>query len=141
MTIYEYGPIQCSCHRILKDLYYAQGKPRTAQAFLCCGPGDVTVDIINVHAPWGKVKLTDQQRKTLLRNLLQSDSQSMLGQAIGSARFLIGGDMNTGPFLLSQNGYKPVATRVRYTHRNISMNPYLVQREIFVFSEGSTQRP
>ena len=102
MTIYEYGPIQCSCHRILKDLYYARGQPRTAQAFLCCGPGDVTVDVINVHAPSSKPRLTDQQRKTLLRNLLQSDSQSLLGQAIGSARFLIGGDVNTSPFLLSQ---------------------------------------
>jgi hypothetical protein len=60
------------------------------------GPGDVTVDVINVHAPSpSKKKLTDQQRKTLLTNLLQSNSKSMPGRAIGKARFLIGGDMNT----------------------------------------------
>ena len=102
MTIYIDGSVQCSCHRILEGLYKAPGLPRTAQTFLCCGPGGVTVDVINVHAPSGKKKLTDQQRKTLLTNLLQSKSKSMAGQAIGSARFLIGGDMNTAPFLLSQ---------------------------------------
>jgi len=96
MTIYIDGSVQCSCHRIL------EGLPRTAQTFLCCGPGGVTVDVINVHAPSGNKKLTDQQRKTLLTNLLQSNSKSMPGRAIGSARFLIGGDMNTAPFLLSQ---------------------------------------
>ena len=38
----------------------------------------------------------------LLTNLLQSNSKSMHGQRIGSARFLIGGDMNTSPsFLVS----------------------------------------
>ena len=102
MTIYRDGPIQCSCHRILENLYDAQGEPRTAQTFLCCGPGGVNVDVINVHAPSGKLKLTDAQRKTLLTNLLQSNSMAMLGEAIGSARLLIGGDMNTPPFLLSQ---------------------------------------
>ena len=102
MSIYIHGPIQCSCHRILKNLYYAQGDPRTAQTFMCCGPGGVTVDVINVHAPSGKKKLTDAQRKTLLTNLLQSNSKSMPGQAIGSTHFLVGGDMNTPPFLLSQ---------------------------------------
>jgi hypothetical protein len=96
MTIYKDGAIQCSCHRILKDLYNAGDLPRMAQTFLCCGPGDVTVDVINVHAPSrSKKKLTDQQRKTLLTNLLQSNSKSMPGRAIGKVRFLIGGDMNT----------------------------------------------
>ena len=66
MTIYRDGP---SCHRILENLYYAQGEPRTAQTFLCCGPGGVNVDVINVHAPSGKLKLTDEQRKTLFTNL------------------------------------------------------------------------
>jgi hypothetical protein len=101
MTIYKDGAIQCSCHRILKDLYNAGDLPRTAQTFLCRGPGDVTVDVINVHAPSGKQKLTDKQRKTLLTNLLQSNSNSMPGEAIGRARFLIGGDMNTSPVSLS----------------------------------------
>ena len=50
MTIYIHGPIQCSCHRILKNVYYAKGQPRTAQTFLCCGPGGVTVDVVNVNA-------------------------------------------------------------------------------------------
>jgi len=102
MTIYIDGSVQCSCHRILEGLYNAQGLPRTAQTFLCCGPGGVAVDVINVHAPSGKKRLTNQQRQTLLTNLLQSNSKSMPGQTIGSARFLIGGDMNTAPFLLSQ---------------------------------------
>jgi len=95
MTIYIDGSVQCSCHRIL------EGLPRTAQTFLCCGPGGVTVDVINVHAPSGKKKLTDQQRKTLLTNLLQTNSESMPGRLIGSARFLIGGDMNTLPLSMS----------------------------------------
>ena len=59
MTIYIDGLIQCSCHRILKDVCHAQGQPRTAQTFLCCGPGGLTVDVINVHAPSGKKTLTD----------------------------------------------------------------------------------
>ena len=102
MTIHKDGAIQCSCHRNLKDLYIAGDLPRTAQTFLCCGPGDVTVDVINVHAPSsGKQKLTDKQRKTLLTNLLQSNSNSMPGEAIGRARILIGGDMNTSPVSLS----------------------------------------
>ena len=103
MTIYIHGPIQCSCHRILTGLYEARGQPRTAQTFLCCGPGGVTVDVINVHAPSGRgaFKLEDSQRMTVLTNLLQSNSNAMPGEAIGSARFLIGGDMNTKPFLLS----------------------------------------
>ena len=72
----------------------AQGEPRTAQTFLCSGPGGVTVDVINVHAISGNKKVTDQQRRTLLTNLLQSNSKSVPGQTIGRARFLIGGDMN-----------------------------------------------
>ena len=56
----------CSCHRILW----------------------------NVHVPSRKKKLTDEQSKILLRSLLQSNSNSMPGQTVGSARFLIGGDIN-----------------------------------------------
>ena len=40
-----------------------------------------------VHAPSGKKRLTDQQRQTLLTNLLQSNSKPMPGQTIGSARY------------------------------------------------------
>ena len=75
MTIYNHGPITCSCHRILGNLYHVEGQPRTAQQVLCRGPGGVTVDVINVHAPSGSKKLTDQQRKTLLKNLLGSTSK------------------------------------------------------------------
>ena len=103
MSIYNKSKIQCSCHRIIHDLYYAQGQPRTAQAFLCCGPGDVTIDIINIHAPSGKIKLTNQQRQTMLSKLLQTDSKSIPGYTVGHARFLIGGDMNYGPHALSQS--------------------------------------
>jgi hypothetical protein len=101
MTVYDVSQVQCSCHRILTDLFSAQGQPRTAQAFLCCGPGGVTVDVTNVHLPSGGHKLTNQQRKTFLKNVLQSKSKSMPGTTIGHARFLIGGDMNTLPFALS----------------------------------------
>ena len=101
LTVYDVSQVQCSGHRILEDLYLAHGQPRTAQAFLCRGPHDDTVDIINVHAPSGSRKLNDEQRTELITNLLQSNSQSMPGHTIGSARFLIGGDMNTAPFSLS----------------------------------------
>jgi hypothetical protein len=77
-------------------------EPRTAQTFVCCGPGNVTADVINVHAPSGKKSLTDKQRIALLTNLLQSNSQSMPGQEIGRARFLIGGDMNTSSSTASE---------------------------------------
>ena len=50
MTIYKDGAIQCFHHRILKDIYSAKGLPRTAQTFLCRGPGDDMFDLINVHA-------------------------------------------------------------------------------------------
>ena len=46
----------CSCHRILWNLYPVDGQQRTAQTFLCCGPGDLTVDVINVHVPSRKKK-------------------------------------------------------------------------------------
>ena len=77
-------------------------EPRTAQTFVCCGPGSVTADVINVHAPSGKKSLTDKQRIALLTNLLQSNSQPMPGQEIGRARFLIGGDMNTSSSTASE---------------------------------------
>ena len=52
MTIYNHGPITCSCHRILGNLYHVEGQPRTAQTVLCCGPGGVTVDVIKeMQAP------------------------------------------------------------------------------------------
>ena len=53
ITAYDVKRVQCSGHRILTDLYPAEAQPRTAQAFLCCGPGECTVDVINVHAPSG----------------------------------------------------------------------------------------
>ena len=102
MTVYRNGLTQCTSHRILQDLYCAQGRPRTAQTFLCRGPGGDTADVINVHAPSGTHSLCDEQRRNLLKKLLQSDSRSVLGTVIGRARFLIGGDMNTDPFKLSQ---------------------------------------
>ena len=108
MTIYKEGPIQCLEPRTLKDLYYAHGETRTAQTFLCRGPDNTTVDVINVHAPSGKRTLTDEQRRKLISKLLQSASKSRPGQAIGSARFLIGGDMNTHPIALSRVLYELV---------------------------------
>ena len=101
MTIYIDGPIRCSGHRILNNLYHAGGEPRTAQTFLCLLPCGESIDVVNVHAPSGKKALQDKQRNTLLATLLQSSSQNGLG-SIGDARFLIGGDMNTTPHLMCQ---------------------------------------
>ena len=102
VTIYIDGPIRCSDHQILHGLYYAHGQARTAQAFVCSLPGGESIDVVNVHAPSGERKLKDSQRQTLLTNLLQSKSRARPGRAIGNAHFLIGGDMNTGPFRMSQ---------------------------------------
>ena len=95
MTIYNELRVQCIKHRILRNIYAAQRQPRTAQMFLCRGPDGSSVDVINVHAPSGKPSLSDAQRKTLLRNLLQSNSESSPGHTIGTARCLIVGDINT----------------------------------------------
>ena len=103
ISIYDKSKVHCSDHRIIHDLYYAQGQPRTAQTFLCRGPWGGTIDVINIHAPSGKIKLTNQQRQTMLSKLLQSDSKSMPGHTIGYARFLIGGDMNYAPHALLQS--------------------------------------
>ena len=65
-------------------------------------PDGSTLEIINCHAPSGAHKLTDCQRKTSLRNLLQMNSYSRPGHRIGSACFLIGGNINTKPHALSQ---------------------------------------
>ena len=102
MTIYIDGPIQCSDHRILHNLYYAAGKPRDAQTFVCTLFDHESVDMVNVHAPSGNKPLKDSQRRTLLTNLLQSNSQARPGCTIGQAHFLMGGDMNTDPHKMSQ---------------------------------------
>jgi len=80
----------CSCHRILWNFYCRRNQCHG----IFYGPGDLTVEVINVHVPSRKKKLTDEQSKILLRSLLQSNSDSMPGQTVGSARFLIGGDIN-----------------------------------------------
>ena len=74
----------------------------TAQAFQCRGPGSVAIDVVNVHAPCDDDKLTDNQRRTLVGALLQERSMCVPGLAIGQARFVIGGDMNTVKPLLCQ---------------------------------------
>ena len=102
MTASNELQVQCTEHRVLRTIYGAQRQPRTAQMFLCRGPDGSSVDVINVHAPSGKPSLSDAQRNTLLRNLLQSNSESSPGHTIGTARFVIGGDMNTAPHSLSQ---------------------------------------
>ena len=106
MTIYNHSHrapylFQCSGQKILHDLYKADGQARTAQAFVLSGPGGVSIDVINVHAPSGLKILKDTQRHTLLKNLLQTTSQARLGLTIGSVPFLIGGDMNTAPYMMS----------------------------------------
>ena len=108
MTVYIDGRIECSKHRILRDLYNTgHGEPRTAQTFVCTLPSGDSMDVVNVHSPSGKGnqrKLKDWQRKQLLTNLLQSSSQASAtaGANIGYAHFLMGGDMNTKKADLTQ---------------------------------------
>ena len=102
MTIYISGAFQCSDQKILHNLYYAAGEARTAQALVLSGPDGSRIDVINVHAPSGTMKLKDAQRRSLLTNLLQSNSQARPGHTIGNVHFLIGGDMNTAPIQMSQ---------------------------------------
>ena len=77
MTVFNVSQVRCSGHRILTNIYYTRGKPHSAHTFMCCGPGDVTVDIRNVHAPSGIPRLTDRQHKELFRNLLRNNSMSI----------------------------------------------------------------
>ena len=47
VTIYIDGPIRCSDHQILCNLYYVGGEPRTAQTFVCSFPsGESSVTIL-----------------------------------------------------------------------------------------------
>ena len=103
ITLYINGPIQCSEHRILRNLYQARdGLPRTAQAFVCSSGSGESMDVINVHAPSGSCKLKDKQRTDLLTNVLQSSSNATPGVSIGRSKFLLGGDMNTKNHQMSQ---------------------------------------
>ena len=88
VTIHMVGLIECSNHQILHPLY-------SAQTFVCSLPDGESVKVINVHAPSGARRLTHQRRKTLLTNLIQSESQARPGHPIGNVTFVIGGDMNT----------------------------------------------
>ena len=97
LTTYDSQQCDCRYQRILSNLYPAAGEPRTAQAFLCCMPGDpddAGIDTITVHAPsgTGKRQLQDWQRLELLTTLLQSKSTSRpFGVLrVGEAKFLIG---------------------------------------------------
>ena len=101
MTAYDERQVECKWGCVLQDLYSA-GESRTAQMFLCRDPSGFTVDVINVHAPSGKKRLTDIQRLELLRNLLQSTSGSVHEGTVGRARCVIGGDMNTAPEMITQ---------------------------------------
>jgi hypothetical protein len=98
LTIWDDNRCKCKRLRILDNVYYVSGHQRKAQAFLCIRPGendDEGIDVINVHAPSGKPQLTDKQRHSLVRNLLQSGSMVRANKQIGECRFLFGGDMNT----------------------------------------------
>ena len=98
LTVWDDNRCKCKRLQILDNVYYVSGHRRKAQAFLCIRPGandDEGIDVINVHAPSGQPQLTDKQRYSLVRNLLQSDSMVRANKQIGECRFLLGGDMNT----------------------------------------------
>jgi len=106
LVAWDATAVDCKHQRILRNRYvHADGEPRTAQGFVCTKPGqpDSTgIDVINVHAPSGGRKLTDNQRTTLLKNLLLGKSQCDSKRNLAEASFLIGGDMNTGELVLAQ---------------------------------------
>ena len=105
LTIWDGNRCECKHGRILENVYDVPGHRRKAQAFLCIMPGENDeegIDIVNVHAPSGKPKLTDSHRYHLIRNLLQSSSMARPNKRIGEGRFLLGGDMNTIELRLSQ---------------------------------------
>lgn len=105
LTIWDGNRCECKRHRILENVYDVPGHRRKAQAFLCIMPGENDeegIDIVNVHAPSGKPKLTDSHRYHLIRNLLQSSSMARPTKQIGEGRFVLGGDMNTIELGLSQ---------------------------------------
>ena len=98
LTIWDDKLCNCRHGRILRNVYTVVGHRRTAQAFLITMPGEGDaegIDVVNVHAPSGKPKLTDTQRSQLIRNLLQNSSRTRANRTIGEGRFVIGGDMNT----------------------------------------------
>ena len=105
LTIWDNNRCKCTKGHILKNVYNVAGQPRTAQAFLCTMPGDSDeegIDVVNVHAPSGTLRLTEVQRRHLIQNLLQSSSMTRASRTIGEGRFVIGGDMNTDAILLGQ---------------------------------------
>ena len=78
------------------------------------------------------------KRQTILLNLLQSNSMSMPGRTIGHARFLIGGDMNTAPHLLS--GVLQICREKNVLHTEERVfEPRLGMREMYAFKEASQQ--
>ena len=78
---------------------------RTAQHFLVT-PADTgaeeRINVINVHAPSGTLKLSDAQRKELLTNLLQSISLNDATRSVGHDNYIIAGDVNTGELTFVQ---------------------------------------
>jgi hypothetical protein len=79
MTIWDGNRCECKYGRILQKVYEVPEHRRTAQAFLCLMPGqndEEGLDVVNVHAPSGKPKLTDPQRYHLIKNMLQSSSKT-----------------------------------------------------------------
>ena len=105
LTIWDDKQCKCKHGRILENVYDVPGHRRNAQAFLCIMPGESDeecIDVVNVHAPSGKPRLTDSQRYQLIQNLLQSSSMARADTRIGEGKFLLGGDMNTTEICFSQ---------------------------------------
>ena len=72
LTAFRSDRLDCRHSRTVRKLYYFPGEPRTAQFFLATQPGKpdaAGINIVNVHAPSGKKKLTNAKRTTLMRKL------------------------------------------------------------------------
>ena len=98
MTAYLSDHVSCSGHHILSDLYETRGGPRTVQHFLATLAGADPWEgsnMVNVHAPSGSIKLTDPQRHTLSKKLLQSTSLRDASTSVGQDKLMTAGDFNT----------------------------------------------
>ena len=90
LTIWDSNRCECKHGRILQNVYDVPGHRRNAQAFLCIMPGESDeecIDVVNVHAPSGKPRLTDSQRYQLIQNLLQSSSMARADTELARASF------------------------------------------------------
>jgi hypothetical protein len=104
MTIYNMDTCTCIKSKIVHELYKPKvDEPRTAQHMLFQSASGDMLEIVNVHAPSGTKPrdLKPTEKVKLNQKLLESPSLQDPSKPIGLVeKFMIGGDMNTGPSIL-----------------------------------------